>query len=373
MFKLEVADLIPGVMNMIEAADIQGGESILLLADRRSDPLSIEATTAALRAIGAHPMTLVTEPIPRYGEVPRAAMEAMEHVDTVVWMWPVFITFTTTMQQRARERGQRRETSGTQLQQPRQRPYQVYFEAAPGILAQDFAVFPNEVLWQIAEQMRTVVGAGRVVELKNDHGTNLRATYDGEKLYGLQFRSGDPPGRIHFPWGRCGIYDGSGEADGVVELNCIQGVPGALPVPMRWVIKEGWIVECTGGEAADHANWLFKQVPGSNRFVEIMVGYHPKASLERGLADPMHWEINARMPWAGLGTGRGNPVFRHLDGGVFNTRVYIEGRQITDDQGRVVDEITNHPNVRAVAERYGNPDEVLAHVSHAAHGSGARW
>src|SRR5205085_1857284 len=145
-------------------------------------------------------MTVTTEPIPRYGEVPTAVMEAMRHVDTVVWMWPVFITFTTSMMQRAKEAGQRRETSGTQLQQQRNRPYHVYFEAGPGVLARDFAKFPNEVLWKIAERMRHVVGAGHVVELMNDRGTNLRATYDGEKLYGRQFRAGDRPGRIPAPW-----------------------------------------------------------------------------------------------------------------------------------------------------------------------------
>jgi hypothetical protein len=373
MFRLEVGDYLAGVMNMIEAADIHKDETVMLLADRRSDPLSIEATATGLRSIGAVPMTLTTEPIARYGEVPRAVMEAMEHVDTVVWMWPVFITFTTSMMRRGRERGQQRETSGTQLQQQRQRPYNVYFEAAPGVLARDFARFPNEVLWKIAEKMRDVVGAGSVVELKNDQGTNLRATYDGEKLYGLQFRAGDPPGRIHFPWGRCGIYDGSGEANGVVELNCAQGIPGVFPQPMRWVIKDGWIVECSGGEVAEHANQMFREVPGSNKFVEIMVGYHPKADLERGIADPMHWEVNARMPWAGLGTGRSGDKFRHIDGGVFNTRVYINGRQITDDNGRVTDDIIKHADVRKVAEKYGDPDEVLAHVSHASHGQGALW
>src|SRR4051794_14679987 len=129
VFNLEVADLLQGTMNMIEAADIRKGESVMLLADRRSDPLSIEATTTALKAIGATPMTLITEPIPRYGTVPEAAVEAMQHVDTAVWMWPVFITFTETMQARAKAAGQRRETSGTQLQQQRNRPYHVYFEA----------------------------------------------------------------------------------------------------------------------------------------------------------------------------------------------------------------------------------------------------
>ena len=64
--------------------------------------------------------------------------------------------------QRAKEAGQQRETSGTQLQQQRHRPYHVYFEAGPGVLARDFAKFPNEVLWKIAEKMRNAVGSGIV-------------------------------------------------------------------------------------------------------------------------------------------------------------------------------------------------------------------
>ena len=65
MFTLEVADYLPGVMNMIQAADIRAGETVMLLADRRSDPLSIEATATGLKSIGATPMTLSTEPMVR--------------------------------------------------------------------------------------------------------------------------------------------------------------------------------------------------------------------------------------------------------------------------------------------------------------------
>ena len=67
----EVADMMIGVRNMIEAADLRRGDQVLLLADTRSDKTTLEALTAGLRFFGAEPMTLVTEPIARYGEVPQ--------------------------------------------------------------------------------------------------------------------------------------------------------------------------------------------------------------------------------------------------------------------------------------------------------------
>ena len=95
----------------------------------------------------------------------------------------------------------------------------------------------------------------------------------------MQFRAGDPPGRCHFPWGRCGVFNGSGNADGEVYLSCVQGVAGELPAPMKWVVKDSEVVEAEGGELAEECRQLFKNVPGSNRLVEIMFGYHPKASI----------------------------------------------------------------------------------------------
>ena len=79
------------------------------------------------------------------------------------------------------------------------KPYHIYFEGNAGLLARDYAKFPNKVLWKLAEKVREVVAAGRVVRMEDSLGTNLTATYDGKRLYGMQFRAGDPPGRCHFP------------------------------------------------------------------------------------------------------------------------------------------------------------------------------
>ncbi len=115
----QVADMMIGVRNMIEAADLRRGDQVLLLADTRSDKTTLEALTAGLRFFGAEPMTLVTEPIARYGAVPGAVLDAMHASDVVIWVWPVFITFTPAH----RAMGRKREESGTQLREERLKPY----------------------------------------------------------------------------------------------------------------------------------------------------------------------------------------------------------------------------------------------------------
>jgi len=369
MINYQIADMVQGVQNMIEAADIRRGDQVLLLADRRSDLTSMEAITAGLKMVGAQPMSLISEPIRRYGHVPQPIIEAMQASDVVIWLWPVFITFTPEY----RAMGRRREESGTQLQEQRVKPYFIYFEGTPGLLARDYARFPNKLLWKLAEKVRDVVAAGRTVRLEDDLGTNLTATYDGKRLYGMQFRAGDPPGRCHFPWGRCGVFNGEGQANGEVLISCVQGVTGRLLAPMRWKVKDSQVVEVEGGELAEECQRLFKEFPGSNRLVEIMFGYHPKASVQHGIEDPMHWELISKMPWAGLGTDRKNPNFRHMDGSVLNARLYIDDRLIVHEQGMLDRSLLHHPEVLEVAAEFGDPYKVLAPISHEAHGSGTQW
>ena len=369
MIEYDIADMMDGVKNMIEASDIRSGDQVLLLADRRSDAASMEAITAGLKFMGAKPMSLITEPISRYGQVPQAVLQAMHACDVVIWVWPVFITFTPDH----RAMGRKREESGTQLKEQRMKPYFIYFEGTPGLLARDYGRFPNPVLWKLAEKVREVVAAGKVVRIEDDLGSHLTATYDGTRLYGMQFRAGDPPGRCHFPWGRCGVFNGSGKADGEVYLSCVQGVAGALPAPMKWVVKDSKVVEAEGGELAEECRQLFKNVPGSNRLVEIMFGYHPKASIRHGIDDPMHWELISKMPWVGLGTDRKHPDFRHVDGSVMNARLYIDDRIMVHEQGMLDRSFLHHPEVLEAASAYGDPYQVLAPVSHNAHGSGTLW
>src|SRR4026208_942911 len=46
-----------------------------------------------------------------------------------------------------------------------------------------------------------------------------------------------------------------------------------------------------GGEVGEECKRLFQEVPESNRLIEVMFGYHPKASPAHGIADPVHWAL----------------------------------------------------------------------------------
>src|SRR5919198_1413105 len=100
--KPKISDLVLGAKNMIEAADVRAGDSVLLLADRSSDPDSMDAIGAALRLHGAQPMEFIVDPILRYGDVPEVALRAMESVDVVIWVWPVFLNGSANYRERLR-------------------------------------------------------------------------------------------------------------------------------------------------------------------------------------------------------------------------------------------------------------------------------
>ncbi len=170
------------------------------------------------------------------------------------------------------------------------------------------------------------------------------------------------------------MFNGDGEANGEVYLSCVQGVSGMLREPMRWKVKESLITEVDGGgEIGEECKRLFKEVSESNRLIEIMFGYHPKASAEYGIADPMHWELISKMPWAGLETPRKYPKFRHRNGSVFNARLYIDHRLVVDRHGMLDRALLHHPEVLEAAAEFGDPYKVLAPVLHEAHGFGTIW
>ncbi len=241
--KAKVSDLVIGARNMIEAADIRPGDSVLMLADRSSDGDSIDALAAALRLHGATPMEMIVEPILRYGDVPEAALRAMEAVDVAIWVWPVFLNGSTNYRERLRTPKEGDAGAPTE----RVKPYKIYFEGWPGLLATDYARFPNELLWTIARKVKAIVAAGSKVTISGPNGAKLVAEYDNKRIYAMQTKAGEPAGRCHFPWGRCGVYNGSGTANGTVQLDCAQGVPGMLREPMLWTIKDAKVVGVEGG------------------------------------------------------------------------------------------------------------------------------
>ncbi len=360
MDNYQIANMVKGVQNMIEAVGIHEGDKVLFLADTRSDQPSLQACTAGLKAIGAKPIVMIMDHLARYNRVPDEAIGAAAHTDVIMLTWPVFITAGLNAVRKARTATSDIDPSTGVPGQPKL----VYLECAPGTLASTYAHFPNELLWAIAKRVKDITKRGHKIRITCPRGTDLTSTYDPEKLYAIQTRPVEPGGRCHFPWGRCGVFHGAGEANGVVHLDTAQGVDGVFEEPMRWVVEKNTIVDCQGGEIAHHMKKLERQYDQPMRFSEIMYGYHPHVPQKVGLDDYMHWPFNSKWGWLGMGVGGGlgNQRGQHLDGPCFWSSVYIDD-QLVVDRGRLT--LCDDPEIREIASKYGDPGDLLEHVTHA--------
>jgi hypothetical protein len=71
--------------------------------------------------------------------------------------------------------GRKREESGSELHESRMKPYHICFEGNTGLLAREYAKFPNKVLWKLTERCVKWSLPGRLCVWKIPLGTDLTA------------------------------------------------------------------------------------------------------------------------------------------------------------------------------------------------------
>lgn len=345
MDSCRLSDMIEGAINLVRTGAIAQGERVVVQTDTRSHPTSVESVLTALRLAGAMPTVVMTEPLDRYANVPPPALEAMRACDTLIQMYPVFLAFSPNF---SALRGQMK---------PGFKMLNVD-DATPAMFASDFARYPQELIYAIAQRMSELIEQAHTLRVTAPNGTDFRCTYDPRDMYHITTAPLRPGGRTHFPTGSACVYAGELPAEGVLYLDCIQGLPGLLRTPVEWVIRDARVVEINGGPEADYVKQQVQGVANGMNFAEVMLSYHPKASLRRGMQDDFHWEIN-RMPSAWCGMGRGHRITAgvHVDGGTLNATAYL-GDRLVIENGHLL--CLEDADIRAVAAKHGNPDELLA-------------
>jgi hypothetical protein len=172
------------------------------------------------------------------------------------------------------------------------------------------------------------------------------------------------------PGGEMGWTDGSAmwppNATGVIYWDEVMGVGWTNP-PIKWTIEKGICVDIEGGsEGEDEV--LKKFFDGEKRgreFHEMSFGFDPYVEW----TGPVHEASHLALCWAAgcfhmcvgnqklksCGTKYSNV---HVDGLLLRPTVYVNG-EIFIQEGVMVPPYIEHPDIRKIAAKYGDPDELL--------------
>jgi hypothetical protein len=346
-----IEDYLEGVRCFYQYLGTKAGEQILLLPTMeylRSDPVAVEAMQQVGRDIGAEVSMAVIEWLGTRGEPPRTIVKAINDSDTFIGIGdkqPNPITGHCLTALRARwDYGAK----------------QVDLRGGKGVFATECSRFPVEIMLAIARSMEAKLKAGYELEITDDKGSNLRFPYQpSEVFFGGNFDS-DTFGagqRCDWPLGQIMIHPDEG-LSGIAMMECVRGLPKILEWPARYVI-DNCRVQIEEREETKRIREELAKPQNTNIAGKLFIGLNPKGSISEGL----HRSNFGNMVQAAgvtclyIGDKAGYVASEYTTGGYLLKPTMRLNGEVICDRGRL--SALDDPAVRAVARKYGNPDELL--------------
>jgi leucyl aminopeptidase (aminopeptidase T) len=336
-------------------AKVEPGERVLVLADDQTDRDVARAVLEAARATGAD-VTFVEIPRPdsAWAEPSEVVLGAMKQAQKCLSLALVYHDRRTTIARR--EHGMA-----------------MFFllPPMPATLFGPASYYPIELCAEIGRQCALRLRAARELRITSRRGTEVRALLDPRNC------TADPggwleawdPGRVigrtpgegsnTFPPGVVLAYPDPGSVEGIAVFEHHVGVgPVATHLAVRY--ESGRCVAAQG-EGAENLAAIVDGVDYATEVAELAWGTNPHQTLTLGTErNPIDAERHAGTVHIGMGP---SPIFGsrttsrlHLDGLIVKPSIFLDGAAIMVDGHLVVLDL---PEVREVAARFGDPDELL--------------
>lgn len=260
----------------------------------------------------------------------------------------------------------------------------ISFSPSAQVLAGPVLEWPHELAVTVAGTLADrLFGADREFHITDERGTDLRLVGARELTHPTppsQLQADQPAlGPDESPWGNLLRIYPTGEigwhpfdsAEGTFVVDGMDGY-GVLDEPITWHIEDGALIDVTGGRIAQHFSRMIERhaTPNSKHYLaEASFGFNPKCTWDptrRGLAGllPMAGTFHVAM---GISTNKAIPPaanHTHIDALNKSPTVTIDGEVIMEDGTlSLLDELRQNDQVRAVAEKYGDADELLSEGS----------
>jgi leucyl aminopeptidase (aminopeptidase T) len=360
-------DLTEGARNLVVAyACVKKGENVCIYADTSSDPQVIEAIAVAAREAGGEVVITISDEADDPEEsglidpskIVRNAFYASDVILSIVSIFKM--QFSTPATARAlNEYGARLAYIGPNTSEE---------------LASEWARFPAELSFAIAQKTRTNLQAGSDdVTLTDESGTHLKVKVEPKNWGGAGVR-----GPLNKPGQHAVLPASTVGTNRIKEVNGnifpdfleIFGPTGEI---CEWVIKDNWVTDIRGGPQAEAFKERIFKIKNANLFSQISWGFNPKIKINKSLQP--HFDKNklgmitraAGVMHLGLGStlfhqkGKkefASPIHTH---GILLKPTLTAGNKMIIEKGNLT--VLNDPEIRDIAKKYGDPDVILTQLS----------
>lgn len=255
----------------------------------------------------------------------------------------------------------------------------VTFFGTADVLTGPAMSWPDELAFEVESAITDLVfDSDSTVHVTDDEGTDytFRGTQDWtHPVWRPGLRHAQPGlGKDEKPWrnyitiyprGEVG-WNPAGSGDGTLAFDGMDTY-GLLNEPIEWEIEDGAVVDVRGGDQAIHLErWLDEIETGGRRLIsEAAFGFNPKCrwnTSDPGMAE-LYFRPGTFHVAMGMSTLKMAPtetIQTHLDGILLDATVDVDDRRIIDDgELLLLEEIREDPEIREVAAKYGDPDELL--------------
>lgn len=350
MSNVDPDKVLAGARNLTRNANIGRGQRVLILAERDTAPVLVDAIWEAISERGAQVAVMRTDYWHKVRDVPPDVfVEALAGVDVLVSTGEFLRTLENLyLRKRVYDEG----------------VFYLHNEAStPEAMASDYALFPLELLALIGELVNNQI-IGRTIRITTPAGTDLTTSVSPENIggYWYPYQLDAPGHKKAFPGGAYNFYPGP-PAEGTLALEAIPSqIPAPkvhLDTPLVMTFEKHKVVHMEG----DCADWLQDRWDrngdeNSGWLGKCMWGIHPKAQSPDGRGGSNPRILNFGM---GNSTQYGGPAYSKTW-----FRAYVQQATVTADDLVVIDDghlcALDAPEIIEAAEKLGFGPEILTQL-----------
>jgi leucyl aminopeptidase (aminopeptidase T) len=312
---------------MEDCLGIKPGETVTIVTDTEISPLIYHVLAGSVSALGGIPIIVIMDPLPYpNAEPPEAVAAAMRESDVFVNVCSRTISHT-----KARYEAQFKH----------KRRYLIMPAATEDMLTKGAATADYKRVKELGFKVIDILSRGKEVRVVSDYGTDVTFSIEGRPPKPV-FEAREPNSVAIFPGGETPLCPVEDTASGTIVIEHFILDIGILNEPVTWTVRNGRVVEITGGrEAEELKRFLEKHGDENSLYIgEFSIGINPAARAigsnleDKQIYGSVHIAIGSGVQYPPHYSAKYHSK-THIDGVMLKPSVWIDGKLLVN-RGEIV-------------------------------------